>query len=113
MFYSHALAVNEVSCLTTYVGPSMEKKRLYKKTMKKEDDDTIIDFAYYGSFIDDIMGEAEEVEDIDALAQKLCRRFETGGSLSRRVSVLRAPAQMGRARGRARRGERRGGRSRA
>jgi hypothetical protein len=43
----------------------------------------------------------------------MCRRFETGGSLSRRVSVLRAPAQMGRARGRARRGERRGGRSRA
>jgi hypothetical protein len=42
-----------------------------------------------------------------------CRRFETGGSLSRRVSVLRAPAQMGRARGRARRGERRGGRRRA
>jgi hypothetical protein len=41
-----------------------------------------------------------------------CRRFETGGSLSRRVSVLRAPAQMGRARGRARRGERRGGRRR-
>jgi hypothetical protein len=35
------------------------------------------------------------------------------GSQSRRVSVLRAPAQMGRARGRARRGERRGGRSRA
>jgi hypothetical protein len=35
-----------------------------------------------------------------------CRRFETRGSLSRRVSVLRAPAQMGRARGRARRGER-------
>jgi hypothetical protein len=34
-----------------------------------------------------------------------CRRFETGGSLSRRVSVSRAPAQMGRARGRARRGE--------
>ena len=30
-----------------------------------------------------------------------CRRFETGGSLSRRVSVPRAPAQMGRARGRA------------
>ena len=26
-----------------------------------------------------------------------CRRFETGGSLSRRVSVPRAPAQMGRA----------------
>jgi hypothetical protein len=43
----------------------------------------------------------------------ICRRFETGGSLSRRVSVLRAPAQMGRARGRAQRGERRGGRSRA
>jgi hypothetical protein len=42
-----------------------------------------------------------------------CRRFETGGSPSRRVSVLRAPAQMGRARGRARRGERRGGRRRA
>jgi hypothetical protein len=42
-----------------------------------------------------------------------CRRFETGGSLSRRVSVLRAPAQMGRARGRARRGEWRGGRRRA
>jgi hypothetical protein len=42
-----------------------------------------------------------------------CRRFETGGSQSRRVSVLRAPAQMGRACGRARRGERRGGRSRA
>jgi hypothetical protein len=35
----------------------------------------------------------------------ICRRFETGGSLSRRVSVPRAPAQMGRARGRARRGE--------
>jgi hypothetical protein len=34
-----------------------------------------------------------------------CRRFETGGSLSRRVSVPRAPAQTGRARGRARRGE--------
>jgi hypothetical protein len=34
----------------------------------------------------------------------ICRRFKTGGSLSRRVSVLRAPAQMGRARGRARRG---------
>jgi hypothetical protein len=34
-----------------------------------------------------------------------CRRFETGGSPSRRVSVLRAPAQMGRACGRARRGE--------
>jgi hypothetical protein len=34
-----------------------------------------------------------------------CRRFETGGSPSRRVSVPRAPAQMGRARGRARRGE--------
>jgi hypothetical protein len=33
-----------------------------------------------------------------------CRRFETGGSLSQRVSVPRAPAQMGRARGRARRG---------
>jgi hypothetical protein len=46
-------------------------------------------------------------------AHSMCRRFETGGSLSRRVSVLRAPAQMGRARGRARRGERRGGRSRA
>ena len=41
-----------------------------------------------------------------------CRRFETGGSLSRQLSVPRAPAQMGRARGRARRGERRGGRSR-
>jgi hypothetical protein len=37
--------------------------------------------------------------------QYICRRFETGGSLSRRVSVPRAPAQMGRARGRARRGE--------
>jgi hypothetical protein len=34
-----------------------------------------------------------------------CRRLETGGSLSRRVSVPRTPAQMGRARGRARRGE--------
>jgi hypothetical protein len=34
-----------------------------------------------------------------------CRRLETGGSLSRRVSVPRAPAQMGRACGRARRGE--------
>jgi hypothetical protein len=34
-----------------------------------------------------------------------CRRFETGGSVSRRVNVSRAPAQMGRARGRARRGE--------
>ena len=41
------------------------------------------------------------------------RRFETGGSPSRRVSVPRAPAQMGRARGRARRGEKRGGRRRA
>jgi hypothetical protein len=47
------------------------------------------------------------------LMLQYCRRFETGGSLSRRVSVLRAPAQMGRARGRARRGEKRGGRSRA
>jgi hypothetical protein len=47
------------------------------------------------------------------LDHDICRRFETGGSLSRRVSVLRAPAQMGRARGRARRGERRGGRSQA
>jgi hypothetical protein len=47
------------------------------------------------------------------VAVRVCRRFETGGSQSRRVSVLRAPAQMGRARGRARRGERRGGRSRA
>jgi hypothetical protein len=36
---------------------------------------------------------------------RCCRRFETGGSLSRRVSVPRAPAQMGRARGRARRGK--------
>jgi hypothetical protein len=36
---------------------------------------------------------------------RYCRRFETGGSLGRRVSVPRAPAQMGRARGRARRGE--------
>jgi hypothetical protein len=45
--------------------------------------------------------------------QQKCRCFETGGSLSRRVSVLRAPAQMGRARGRARRGEKRGGRRRA
>jgi hypothetical protein len=44
---------------------------------------------------------------------KFCRRFETGGSLSRRVSVPRAPAQMGRALGQARRGERRGGRRRA
>jgi hypothetical protein len=35
----------------------------------------------------------------------ICRRFETGGSLSQRVSVPHAPAQMGRARGRARRGE--------
>jgi hypothetical protein len=42
-----------------------------------------------------------------------CRRFETGGSPSRRVSVTRAPAQMGRVRGRARRGEKRGGRRRA
>jgi hypothetical protein len=40
------------------------------------------------------------------LVEEFCWRFETGGSLSRRVSVLRAPAQMGRARGRARRGER-------
>jgi hypothetical protein len=39
------------------------------------------------------------------LGEESCRRFETGGSLSRRVSVPRAPAQMGRARGRARRGE--------
>jgi hypothetical protein len=36
-----------------------------------------------------------------SIEQDNCRRFETGGSLSRRVSVLRAPAQMGRARGRA------------
>jgi hypothetical protein len=49
----------------------------------------------------------------ETIRLKWCRRFETGGSLSRRVSVLRAPAQMGRARGRAWRGERRGGRSRA
>jgi hypothetical protein len=39
------------------------------------------------------------------ISNDFCRRFETGGSLSRRVSVPRAPAQMGRARGRARRGE--------
>jgi hypothetical protein len=39
------------------------------------------------------------------MEEAICRRFETGGSLSRRVSVPRAPAQMGRARGRARRGE--------
>ena len=39
-----------------------------------------------------------------------CRRFETGGSPSRRVNALCAPAQMGRARGRARRGEEAGGR---
>jgi hypothetical protein len=36
-----------------------------------------------------------------------CRCFETGGSPSRRVRVPRAPAQMGRACGRARRGEER------
>jgi hypothetical protein len=42
---------------------------------------------------------------ISILLLPTCRRFETGGSLSRRVSVPRAPAQMGRARGRARRGE--------
>jgi hypothetical protein len=52
-------------------------------------------------------------QEMEKLNLGKCRRFETGGSLSRRVSVLRAPAQMGRARGRARRGERRGGRSRA
>jgi hypothetical protein len=40
-----------------------------------------------------------------------CRRFEIGGSPSRRVSVPRAPAQMGRVRGRARRGERERARS--
>jgi hypothetical protein len=43
--------------------------------------------------------------DGQAGGERACRRFETGGSLSRRVSVPRAPAQMGRARGRARRGE--------
>jgi hypothetical protein len=54
----------------------------------------------------------EEDEVVVAPDTYICRRFETGGSLSRRVSVLRAPTQMGRARGRARRGERRGGRRR-
>jgi hypothetical protein len=65
------------------------EKRLYKKTMKKEDDDTIIDFAYYGSFIDDIMGEAEEVEDIDALAQMLHdrERLQKKRGLGRSSSV--------------------------
>jgi hypothetical protein len=41
------------------------------------------------------------VFDIIDMEYPYCRRFETGGSLSRRVSVPRAPAQMGRARGRA------------
>src|SRR5690242_12429362 len=44
-------------------------------------------------------------EDTGISPEGYCRRFETGGSLSRRVNVSRAPAQMGRARGRARRGE--------
>jgi hypothetical protein len=61
----------------------------------------------------DPIAEEEERRLEDENAADDCRRFETRGSLSRRVSVLRAPAQMGRARGRARRGERRGGRSRA
>ena len=34
-----------------------------------------------------------------------CRRFETGGSLSRRVNVAACPSPDGSARGRARRGE--------
>jgi hypothetical protein len=50
-----------------------------------------------------IDGELDRCYSSDPLGH--CRRFETGGSLSRRVSVPRAPAQMGRARGRARRGE--------
>jgi Mg-chelatase subunit ChlI len=57
--------------------------------------------------------EDEDQENEPPQEEDKCRRFETGGSLSRRVSVLRALAQMGRVRGRARRGERRGGRSRA
>jgi hypothetical protein len=51
--------------------------------------------------------------DIVEFGAQLLSAFRDRGSLSRRVSVLRGPAQMGRARGRARRGERRGGRSRA
>jgi hypothetical protein len=41
-----------------------------------------------------------------------CRRFETGGSLGRRVNVAACPSPDGSARGRARRGEK-GGRRRA
>jgi hypothetical protein len=48
---------------------------------------------------------AEDLPEQQPGESKCCRRFETGGSLSRRVSVPRAPAQMGRARGRARSGE--------
>jgi hypothetical protein len=44
---------------------------------------------------------------------RILSAFRDRGSPSRRVSVPRAPAQMGRARGRARRGEKRGGRRRA
>jgi hypothetical protein len=64
-------------------------------------------------FLREMAGQQMQQQGGRAYQQGPCRRFETGGSLSRRVSVLRAPAQMGRARGRARRGERRGGRSRA
>jgi hypothetical protein len=35
----------------------------------------------------------------------MCRRFETGGSISRRVNVAACPSPDGSARGRARRGE--------
>jgi hypothetical protein len=76
-------------------------------------------FDAFLSIIVDMLPKENKVPKNTYYAKKLisllamCRRFETGGSLSRRVSVLRAPAQMGRARGRARRGERRGGRRRA
>jgi hypothetical protein len=42
----------------------------------------------------------------------VCRRFETGGSLGRRVNVVACPSPDGSARGRARRGEK-GGRRQA
>lgn len=35
------------------------------------DDDTILDYTHYGLFIDSIMGDANEVQGINALAQIL------------------------------------------
>jgi hypothetical protein len=84
------------------------QKKKYKKFMDDYTKPKPAQFKHKGQSSKTQQPKPEKNPDEDE-----CRRFETGGSPSRRVSVLRAPAQMGRARGRARRGERRGGRRRA